>query len=140
MKLNSDCVRGVMLALEELLCIDVDEDGAVCMDTTDLDAVCKSVPEFDAPNVFYALHNLEQAGYIEMSTEIADNGVVCACIIEDITFDGHEFLNQIRDKDHWAVVKAGLAKARDFSLSAISSIAEGVAKAAIDKYIGTLHL
>ena len=107
MKLNSDCVRGVMLALEELLCIDVDEDGAVCMDTTDLDAVCKSVPEFDAPNVFYALHNLEQAGYIEMSTEIADNGVVCACIIEDITFDGHEFLNQIRDKDHWAVVKAG---------------------------------
>lgn len=42
MKLNSDCVRGVMLALEELLCIDVDEDGAVCMDTTDLDAVCKA--------------------------------------------------------------------------------------------------
>ncbi|MBC3938549.1 hypothetical protein D4A47_06415 [Anaerotruncus massiliensis (ex Liu et al. 2021)] len=52
-----------------------------------------------------------------------------------MTLSGHEFLESIRDDDRWKRIKSGLSAIRNFSLSAISSIAEGVTSAAITAYL-----
>ena len=140
MKLNSDCIRAVMLKLEDMLSMESDDRHHMFMRSVRLEELCDAVPRFSPEDVFYSLHNLEQAGYVELTTQYADGGILMYCYVDDITFLGHEFLNRIRDAKHWTTIKACLAKVQDYSLSAISSIAEGVTKAAMDKYLGSMPL
>lgn len=137
MKLNSDCIRSVMLALEKLLTIESDDRGNLLMIPTQLNSLCRDLPNYTKEDIFYTLHNLEQAGYIDLNAQYADGGILIFCEVDDITFAGHEFLNEIRDDKQWTAVKSALAKVKSYSLSAISSIAEGMTKAAIDKYIAS---
>ncbi len=138
MKLNFDCIRATMLSLEKLLTIQHDEQGNLYMGTVDLRTLYADLTEFSSEDIYYAVFNLDQAGYIDFNEQCADDGLVLYGKVLNINFAGHEFLGQIRDKEQWGVVKAGLSKVRDYSLSAISAIAEGITKAAIDKYIGSL--
>lgn len=55
-------------------------------------------------------------------------------MVADLTPTGHDLLAKIRDTKQWAAVKKGLSVVRDYSLSAISSVAEGVTSAAINAY------
>lgn len=138
MKLNFDCIRAAMLSLENLLTIQHDQQGNLYMESVNLRTLYADLPKFSKEDIYYAVVNLDQAGYIEFNGQYADGGLLLYGEVLDINFAGHEFLGQIRDKKQWAAVKAGLSKVRDYSLSAISTIAEGITKAAIDKYIGSL--
>ena len=55
--------------------------------------------------------------------------------VADLSPNGHEFLSKIRDNNQWSKVKTGLSAVRNYSLSAISSVAEGVTSAAISAYL-----
>ena len=134
MKLNSDCIRAVMLSLEDLLVIESDERGNLYMPSVTLNDLCTSLADYPVEDIYYSLLNLDQAGYICFRGQYASGGILIHGEVSDITFAGHEFLGRVRDKERWSAVKAGLAKVRDYSLAAVSSIAEGVTKAAIDKF------
>lgn len=134
MKLNPECVRAVLLCVEERQRVFVNDENHVEKETLFLEDICNSLPDFDKAEIFYALNNLDQAGYISISTKWA-NGAVYMCAVNDITYYGHEFLAHIRDTERWGVVKKALASVRDYSLSAISSVAEGVTTAAISAYL-----
>ena len=138
MKLNFDCIRATMLSLEKLLTIQHDHRDKLYMEAVDLRALYADLPKFSREDIYYAVVNLAQAGYIDFNGQYADGGLLLYGEVSDINFAGHEFLGQIRDKEQWSIVKTGLSKVRDYSLSAISAIAEGITKVAIDKYIGSL--
>lgn len=53
----------------------------------------------------------------------------------DLSPTGHELLGKIRDTNQWRSVKNGISAVRNYSLSAISSVAEGVTSAAISAYL-----
>lgn len=134
MKLNMNCVRDVLLFLES-------ESYFVVNDLGDVEAVgswfrpiCMSLPEYPPDVIYYTLSKLEEGEYIDMSTMWAD-GCLNDCCVNYITLSGHEFLESIRDDDRWKRIKSGLSAIRNFSLSAISSIAEGVTSAAITAYL-----
>ena len=55
-------------------------------------------------------------------------------IILDLTPKGHQFIAQIRDSGQWKKVKNGLDAVRNYSLAAISAVAEGVTSAGISAY------
>ena len=131
MKLNPDCIRSVMLAIEESWDLETDEQGNICMDGIEMESLCEVLPDFDPKDVFYCLFNLDQAGYLDLSVTWADGGVLCYCTVNYMTFAGHEFLNRIRDNKNWSKVKKSLHAIRNYSLDAISSVSEGVANAAI---------
>lgn len=60
---------------------------------------------------------------------------VYECLVNYMTYDGHEFLNEIRDGKRWNKVKSITTAIRNYSLSAVSSIAEGVTNAAISAFL-----
>lgn len=134
MKLDAGCVRDVLLAVEELQRVFVNEDGDVEKEALWADDLYAALPGYNKGAVFYTLYNLDQAGYIDLSVQWI-NGCVNMCAINHMTYEGHEFLEGIRDSKQWASVKKGLSAIRNYSLSAISSVAEGVTSAAISSYL-----
>lgn len=99
MRLDMDCVRDVLLALEKLT--DINENHLHRRITTE--HVCKEVPNFDEKEVYNALYTLYQADYIE-----GDKIDFCGgsdIIVEAITWPGYELLNNLRSHQVWASVK-----------------------------------
>ena len=92
------------------------------------------MPTYSKEDVFYAIFNLDQAGYISASINWIGS-YVQDCAINYMTYSGHQFLDKIRDDNRWNRVKTGLSVIRDFSLSAINSVAEGMTNAAINAYL-----
>ena len=133
MKLNPDCIRAVMLQIENDWKIKDDGRGHLAFGSLSLSQLCQSLPEHSQEDIFYTLHNLEQAGYIKAQITWS-NGAVYRCVVNYMTYAGHEFLNGIRDPKHWAVIKSGMDAVRNYSLDAINAIAGGVTSAAISAY------
>lgn len=52
-----------------------------------------------------------------------------------MTYEGHEFLDKIRDPERWKTVKSITGALRSFALDAINQAANGVASAAISKLV-----
>ena len=134
MRLNMDCLRDTLLALEDGQRFYVIDENTVAKDYLDLEEVCALVPKYDKAEVFYALQNLDQAGMIDMTAKWT-NGFVYYCSINDVLYEGHQFADKIRDEARWGKLKKGLSTVRDYSLSAIEAIAEGMTSAAITSYL-----
>lgn len=134
MKLNTDCLRDSLLKVEELQRFYTNAAGAVTKDTLDYQQVADELPAYETAEVFYALLNLEQAGFIDMTVKWT-NGFVYFCCINDVTYEGHQFADKVRDDARWGKLKGGLSVVRDYSLSAIEAIAEGITTAAITAYL-----
>lgn len=135
MKLNPDCIRAVLLEIEKEWCFEKDESGNIIMGSMDMSALCKSLPNYTEEDIFYTLYNLEQAGYVDLEIMWAGGQVMMFCIINCMTYEGHEFLEKIRDTKHWAAVKSGMSAVRNYSLDAINAIASGITGAAIAAYL-----
>ena len=133
MKLNADCIRDVLLELEKSLIYRTDEEGRLEKNTVSLHDLDCILIRYSKEDIFYTLSNLNQAGYINMTVKGADNSFYL-CFVNCITFQGHEFLEKIRSDQSWSKVKAAAEAVRNYSLDAISAIANGVASAAITAY------
>ena len=101
MKLNYDCVRDVLLELEKsLLC--KYSDGRFIFDAIELRQLKNKLPNqnYTIEDVFYTVYNLEQAKYIN-ACPLKGNGQIVEYLIYDITYEGHQFIEQIRPKTVW---------------------------------------
>ncbi len=133
MKLNMDCVRDTLFLLEKHRSFSID-GNCVFVNDISLDEICAQLRKWDRETVFYSLFNLDQAGFISMSIQEADDAYV-NCSVSYITFAGHQFLESIRDSKTWSTIKSGLSAIGNFSLNAISVIAEAVTSAAINAFL-----
>lgn len=126
MVLDSDCVRDVLMTVERC------EFG----ETLTLEALCQQVNRHSKEEVWYTCLKLEEGGFLRL-TLVPQMRQVLPGIksIDDLTYQGHEFIAKIRDAQQWIAVKKGIKAVRNYSLSAISSIAEGVTAAAISAYL-----
>lgn len=132
MKLNYECMRDVLIFLEENLTLNCADDGMEYEEMSGED-VCNGLPAYSKEDVYYSLEMLSQGGYINADDLYGDDQLL-VCSVLSLNLDGHEFLAQIRDSENWSNVKKVTSAIRNFSLSAISSAAEGVASALISKY------
>lgn len=135
MKLNPDCIRAVMLEIEKSWKIQECENGELQMGSLHIDDLCSALPKYTKADIFYTIFNLEQIGYIDADIEWAHGRIPYRCCINHLSFAGHEFLNQIRDNKCWSLVKQGLSSIGNYSLNAISAVAEGFANAAISVFL-----
>lgn len=139
MTLNNDCIRDVLLQIEKHQLVLLNSDDEVEMRPLDIEALYCLLPGYYKEDIFYSLFVLEQAGHINLSVHwIA--GSVCECSVNYMTFEGHEFLNGIRDATNWSKISKGISAVRNYSLSAISAIADGVTSAAISAYLAQRDL
>lgn len=124
MKMDADCIRDILLLAE-----DCPADHYLTM----TEMVC-ALPQHDKTVIDYNCYKLHEGGFIIAVTYPNGGYVPSVVSIADITFDGHQFLAKIRDEDRWKKIKTCRAALRDYSLSALASIAQGITAAFIGDY------
>ncbi len=127
MKLNSDCVRDILLNLGEL----------PFQQSCSVSDLVNNLPAYSEDEIRYCCLKLAEANYIDISTvrAVGMSGVGIKSV-NDITFYGHEFLNNVRSDNVWKNVKAIGGKIGATSISSISQVATGVITQLIKNHLG----
>lgn len=121
MKLDHECVRNVLLTIEK-----------APYDALLLNYIAEQLPQYDENTLNYTLWKLTEGGMLAAEMEVfPGNSIPVPIWITAMTYQGHEFLDTIRDDTTWGKVKDTAKKAGVFSLKALGEIAQGVAQAAI---------
>lgn len=137
MKLNHDCMRDCLLYLESIENVRVgiiEDELEISLEPIFIGQLFADIKNWTNQDIFYALFNLKQGKYIDTSEGHSDNAYDNFCV-NYITFQGHEFLDAIRDDVRWCGIKKGLGAVRNYSLSAINAIAEGLMSGAVSAYL-----
>lgn len=127
MKLNHECVRDLLLYLESHLELNdyYDLVTSELLETSD----------FDEEVIYYTAMKLIEAGYIDGKPSYASN-VLFRFPISSITWEGHKFLDNIRDDGVWKETKGIISKFTSVSVSMIENISSQVITNIISKQIG----
>lgn len=124
MKFNPDCIRDILLYLENNLKY---ENAAFSLKHKEISAykIAEYLSSFyTQDDILYNIEKLEEENYIHYSSVSYDkNHSIVEAYIDDITFQGHEFLNNVRSKDIWETAKSGAKKIGSMSLKLLSTIA-----------------
>lgn len=133
MRLNHDCVRDVLLFIEnkqELRgflhlknFLDKKEDNPL--------------KKYDDDTIKYTLMKLHEAKYLKDTVGIIENDLV-QYSVGSITWEGHKFLDTVRDPKIWKTTKTIAAHLESISITLISSIASKVLEDYIQKFIPTV--
>ena len=125
MKLNSDCVRDILIAIED------STNFQEAINNNQLETLDVLNP-YTSEEILYHLRQLSWAGLIQDFNYYGDAGYS----ILDLSPKGHEFLNNIRSDENWNRTKNLASKVGSRSLSALQQIASGVISATINHYLG----
>ncbi|HBB71853.1 MAG TPA: hypothetical protein DCZ71_04525 [Ruminococcus sp.] len=124
MKLEYDCVRHVLLVLEELCSFDPDSSsGYKEVTAADIQKSMLSIsgaPHHEVKDIYYTILKLDEGGFITTIEIIEDDFTKVKNVI-DITYQGHQYLDSIRDESIWSSVKS-LSPSLTFRI--ITNIAE----------------
>lgn len=129
MKLNNDCLRDVLLYLENCDYYILNEENGVESRGIWFAKICENFTQYSKPEIYYTLSNLEQAGFIDLYKIPSCDSLDCR--VNFITFYGHEFLNSIRHESTWNKTKEIAGKVGNFSLETLGEIAKNIAATAI---------
>jgi len=133
MKLNPDCVRDTLLYLEEHLTINCLEStfNSITLAQLTEEMLKKYNDKYTENDIWYTIYNLHQIRFIDGNISNAADHKMIICEIENITWNGHQFLNNVRPKTVWDATKAGASKLGIMSINALSTIAMKVTEAVI---------
>lgn len=127
MKLNHDCIRDILLFVEE---------NVNYNQYADFSAV--ELKNYSRDEIIYSADKLLEAGFID-GNKISSLGATLPSIrITSITWTGHQFLDNIRDESIWKSTKSVLSHFSSVSLSMVGNVASQVLSAFISKHLGML--
>lgn len=127
MKLNPDCLRDVLLCLEENLKM---TDGYK-IQSISINQLCNdnNLSNYSKEDIVYSAQQLISVRFID--GHIMYGGAkshITTSSLKDITWNGHQFLNDIRSKSVWEATKEGASKLGTMSVSALTMIASEITK------------
>ncbi|BBM18381.1 hypothetical protein G15_2046 [Enterococcus avium] len=135
MKLNQECVRDLLLAVEEQLRLEpVGIDQLI--DQSDLYLRVDDQYKYELEELIYTAQKLNEAGFINGDSSIGYDQFT-DFTVESITWNGHKFLDTVRDNKVWSDTKKITSKFSSVSLSLVENVASTVISQIISKY---LHL
>lgn len=117
MKLNSDCIRDILLTVEE------ECDYSHVMDYDRDVNVTTRLQKYTHDELIYHIKQCEYAN-LTLNTTYYDGGK--HIIIRDLSPNGHQFLADIREDNVWNGVKDVAKKVGSTSLSALIQISSNV--------------
>lgn len=126
MKLNQECVRDILLELEEKLTFN---NALYLQQVQELEAYKK----YGNDETLYAILKLIEVNYLIGSKKISNGGVYYLSL-SAITWNGHEFLDSIRSNEVWQETKN---RVKDFSSVSIGILSEVAKEYIMRKLFGT---
>lgn len=128
LKRDMDFIRTLLLDIE---------DGRRVFDTIGDDVAAalgvdpaEALPADEADRLDYHLGLLDDAGFVEFHRTGG------GWLVDRITWNGHEFLDTIRDPEVWKRTKAGMAKAGNASVSFVWELAKAYGKHVASERLG----
>ena len=125
MKLNHDCVRAIMIFVEENL------HYGLYINVNDV-----KIDGYSHEEILYAADKLLEAEYLKGNYRNYIDGSEPSINITSLTWSGHQFLDNIRDDGVWKDTKKILSKFSSVSLNFVSGIASQVITALIQNQLG----
>lgn len=120
MKLNHDCVRDVLLYLEDNL------SYGNFVHSSDL-----KIKSYSHEEILYCIDKLFEAGFLNCDRQTDLSSVFPWFLIKSISYDGHSFLDNIRDNNVWRKTKNITKSFTSTSINLLSNIASQVISNAI---------
>lgn len=121
MKLNKDCVRGILLALEE-------NEKIHASWTTENFSKSSYLKDFSSAEIRYCAERLAEGGYLNIRTPSDELKSIGAqfFIVDSLSWNGHEFLDTIRDESVWKRTKQVASKAGTTSIPLLLEIGKSI--------------
>ncbi|WP_101698533.1 DUF2513 domain-containing protein [Clostridium minihomine] len=125
MRLNPDCVRDILLYIE----------NAPYREIITPEEIVENVSGYNLDEIEYACEKLEEGNLINADIKTYSDGNL-AIYISSISYNGHQFLENIRKDEIWDGVKNVASKIGTNSLSALSQISSSVVLSLIKAHFG----
>lgn len=122
LKLNTDCIRDVLLYLEKNLKIENRNFVSIT-----LSALQENLSKYSAEDVFYTIYNLSEARFVDCKWGVITSENYRHCDISNITYRGHQFLESVRPETIWEKTKTVASKVGVHTLEFIESVAREIA-------------
>lgn len=139
MKLNKDCVRDILLYLEENCRPYNDTRFGNILHCVTLHEITESeqLSVYDYNTIHYTLEKLFEGRYIQGSFHPSNQPhTFDVAQIEALSLAGHNLLDNIRPETVWEKTKTILKKVGGFSLDTMSQVANDVMTSYIKNFIG----
>lgn len=137
MKYNIECIRDVLLMLEACLNIKIKKHDDGVWEYERNEITIKDVydamnpvtdpptePKYQPEEVAYSVEKLKEAGFISVIDD-KDNYLTLLRIVS-ITYEGHEFLENIRSPKTWDVMKERVSRVGSCALSFIGALSHTI--------------
>lgn len=120
MKLNYDCIRDILIYLENALRY----NDMLEFPSVDLEELCAEYPNYSKQDICYSLQMMNEAGLIKAVSAANANRIVnISC--RSLTFEGHKYLEEVRNPRIWNSIKATFKnKALELAMDAIPVVAK----------------
>ncbi|WP_215114104.1 DUF2513 domain-containing protein [Exiguobacterium sp. s70] len=118
MRLNHDCVRDALLTLEEI------NTPFAPTRNFEIQEAPRMTP-YSEEEILYTIQTLNSANFIDAKV-LRFSGSGYDLIIDSITWDGHQFLDTIRDESVWSETKKRTSRFTSVGLQLISQVASGI--------------
>ena len=127
MKLNPDCIRDILFAIEGL-------STSTSILTSDQLLETQFLSKYTMNEVTYHLNQLYLSNYIIVPDK--HKWIDGTFLVKDLSPAGHEFISDIRKDTNWNKVKTISKEVGTETLTSIKSIAESVISSTIKSYLG----
>lgn len=124
MKLNHECVRDLLIYLEDELLF-----------TSNLCANDIKISPHESTDIVYAIAKLSESKYIEASQISYSFETMPTYHVQSITWNGHRLLDNIRDDHVWYSTKAIIKQFASVSIGIIEQISHKIIIKMIDSHI-----
>ncbi|WP_426458447.1 DUF2513 domain-containing protein [Staphylococcus nepalensis] len=115
MKLNFECVRDLLLEIEEIKTYKKD------LRISDLHNLAVN-EKYSYEDIEYSLLKLKQADFLKVTVTERSNSLSVVSV-GNITWSGHEFLDNVRDNETWSKVKDIASKGTNMSITLMGKLA-----------------
>lgn len=126
MKLNPDCVRDTLLFLEDQLAINCKNNTFEFITLNELTEQMAKSYNYSEEDIWYTVYNLRQIHFIDGKFSDSGNHKMIVCNIENITWNGHQFLETIRPNTIWEATKNKAKQIGGMSLSGLSMVSSAI--------------
>ena len=127
MRLNPDCIRDILFAIEDL-----STPNSLLLSSQITGT--KFLNKYSHDEILYHLQQLDWSGFIV--TPNRNKTIDGLFFINDLSPAGHEFISNIRKDNNWNKVKSISKEVGSETLSSIKSMAENVISSAIKASMG----
>ena len=134
MKLSCECVRNVLLCLEETDFLTETAEGYLMQSWITSEEIAAKLSGYTEAEVVYTLLRLDEGGFITTTCSGGDDTILMF-LVTGMTYDGHELLERIRPETVWKKSLSLLEKLGSFGIDLLSSVSGSILSAEASRWM-----